>query len=64
MRENAQESEMRKTLLTTVAVAAVIGFGGIAQAQSQPGGETNKSTSGAAQEQKGGNVSGTQSRGG
>jgi Protein of unknown function (DUF1236) len=48
--------------LTTVAVAAVVGLGGIAAAQSQMGGDTNKSSSGAAQEQKSGEgKSGTQS---
>jgi hypothetical protein len=53
---------MRKSLLTTVAVAAVVGFGGIAAAQSQMGGDSNKGTSGAAQEQKSGEgKSGTQS---
>ena len=51
---------MRKSLLATVAVAAVVGFGGIAAAQSQMGG----GTSGAVQEQKsGGSMSGTQSGG-
>jgi hypothetical protein len=55
---------MRKSLLATVAVAAVVGFGGIAAAQSQMGGDSNKGTSGAAQEQKsGGSMSGTQSGG-
>ena len=55
---------MRKSLLTTVAVAAVVGFGGIAAAQSQMGGDSNKGTAGAAQEQKsGGSMSGTQSGG-
>jgi len=53
---------MRKSLLATVAVAAVVGLGGIAAAQSQMGGDTNKSSSGAAQEQKSGEgKSGTQS---
>jgi hypothetical protein len=57
---------MRKKLLATVAVAAVVGFGGIAAAQSQMGGESNKSgaTSGASQEKSGGSMSGTQSGGG
>jgi hypothetical protein len=56
---------MRKKLLATVAVAAVVGFGGIAAAQSQMGGESNKSgaTSGATQEKSGGSMSGTQSGG-
>ena len=39
---------MKKKLLATVAAAAVIGFGGVAVAQSQMGGESNKATSGAA----------------
>jgi hypothetical protein len=58
---------MRKKILATVAVAAVVGFGGIAAAQSQMGGESNKSgaTSGAThtQEKSGGSMSGTQSGG-
>jgi hypothetical protein len=56
---------MRKKLLATVAVAAVVGFGGIAAAQSQMGGESNKSgaTSGTTQEKSGGSMSGTQSGG-
>ena len=56
---------MRKKLLATVAVAAVVGFGGIAAAQSQMGGESNKSgaTSGATHEKSGGSMSGTQSGG-
>jgi uncharacterized protein DUF1236 len=56
---------MRKTLLATVAVAAVVGFGGIAAAQPQTGGESNKSgaTSGSTQEKSGGSMSGTQSGG-
>ena len=33
---------MRNKLLATVAVAAVVGFGGFAAAQSQMGGESNK----------------------
>jgi hypothetical protein len=57
-----EESEMRKTLLATVAVATVVGFGGIAQAQSQMGDESKKGTPGAMQEQKGGSMSGTRSR--
>jgi hypothetical protein len=52
---------MRKTLLATVVLAAVVGFGGIATAQSQMGGESNKSMSGATQEKGGGSMSGTQS---
>jgi Protein of unknown function (DUF1236) len=56
---------MRNRLLATVAVAAVVGFGGFAAAQSQMGGESNKATSGAAsgktQEKSGGSMSGTQS---
>ena len=43
---------MKQTLFATVAVAAVVGFGGVAAAQ-----ETNKSTSGSMQEQKGGSMS-------
>ena len=39
---------MRNKLLATVAVAAVVGFGGFAAAQSQMGGEPSKGTSGAA----------------
>ena len=52
---------MRNKLLATVAVAAVVGFGGFAAAQSQMGGESNKATSGATQEKSGGGMSGTQS---
>jgi Protein of unknown function (DUF1236) len=52
---------MRNKLLATVAVAAVVGFGGFAAAQSQMGGESNKATSGATQEKSGGSMSGTQS---
>jgi uncharacterized protein DUF1236 len=57
---------MRNKLLTTVAVAAVVGFGGFAAAQSQTGGESNKATpgatSGTTQEKSGGgSMSGTQS---
>jgi uncharacterized protein DUF1236 len=56
---------MRNKLLTTVAVAAVVGFCGFAAAQSQMGGESNKATSGATsnttQEKSGGSMSGTQS---
>lgn len=44
---------MKKKLLATVAAAAVIGFGGVAVAQSQMGGESNKATSGATQEKSG-----------
>ena len=47
---------MRNRLLATVAMAAVVGFGGIAAAQ-MGGGETNKNTSGSMQEQKGGSMS-------
>ena len=55
---------MRKSLLASVAVAAAVGFGGIAAAQSQMGGDSNKGTSSAAHEQKsGGSMSGTQSGG-
>ena len=53
---------MRNKLLATVAVAAVVGFGGFAAAQSQMGGETNKATSGAtsgATQEKSGGMSGT-----
>jgi hypothetical protein len=56
---------MRNRLLATVAVAAVVGFGGFAAAQSQMGGESNKATPGATsgktQEKSGGSMSGTQS---
>jgi hypothetical protein len=56
---------MRNKLLATVAVAAVVGFGGFAAAQSQMGGESNKATSGAtsgtAQQKSGGGMSGAQS---
>jgi Protein of unknown function (DUF1236) len=55
---------MKNKLLATVAIAAVVGFGGFASAQSQMGGESNKSTSGATsgtQERTGGSMSGTQS---
>jgi len=50
---------MKNKLLTTVAVAAVVGFGGVAAAQSQMG-DSNKSPS-ATQEKSGGSMSGTQS---
>jgi hypothetical protein len=50
---------MKKKLLATVAVAAVVGFGGVAAAQSQMG-DSNKSPS-ATQEKSGGSMSGTQS---
>ena len=54
---------MRNKLLATVAVAAVVGFGGFAAAQSQMGGESNKAPSGATstQQKSGGGMSGTQS---
>ena len=55
---------MRNKLLVTVAVAAVVGFGGFAAAQSQMGGELSKATPGATpttQEKSGGSMSGTQS---
>jgi hypothetical protein len=56
---------MRNKLLATVAVAAVVGFGGFAAAQSHMGGESNKNisgaTSGTTQERSGGSMSGTQS---
>jgi Protein of unknown function (DUF1236) len=52
---------MKNKLLTTVAVAAVVGFGGVAAAQSQMG-DSNKSPS-ATQEKSGGSMSGTQSGG-
>jgi hypothetical protein len=60
---------MRNRLLTTVAVAAVVGFGGFAAAQSQMGGESNKATPGATSgktqeksgDKSGGSMSGTQS---
>jgi hypothetical protein len=50
---------MKKNLLATVAVAAVVGFGGVAAAQSQMG-DSNKSPS-ATQEKSGGSMGGTQS---
>src|SRR6266702_5054632 len=37
-----RRAEMRNRLLATVAVVAVVGFGGFAAAQSQMGGEPNK----------------------
>lgn len=49
---------MKKKLLATVAAAAVIGFGGVAVAQSQMGGESNKATSGATQEKSGAGMNG------
>ena len=57
---------MRNKLLATVAVAAVVGFGGFAAAQSQMSGESNKATpggasSGATQQKSGGGMSGAQS---
>jgi hypothetical protein len=52
---------MKNKLLATVAVAAVVGFGGVAAAQSQMG-DSNKSPS-ATQEKSGGSMSGTQSGG-
>jgi hypothetical protein len=55
---------MRNKLLATVAVAAVVGFGGFAAAQSQMGGESNKAPSGAssgATQEKSGGMSGAQS---
>ena len=53
---------MKKQLLATVAVAAVVGFGGVAAAQSQMGGESNKATTGATSQEKGGaSMSGSQS---
>src|SRR6516225_7491290 len=64
LRENQRRAEMRNKLLATVAVAAVVGFGGFATAQSQMGGESNKATSGAtsgATQEKSGGMSGTQS---
>jgi hypothetical protein len=52
---------MKSKLLATVAVAAVVGFGSVAAAQSQTGGES-KSMSGATQEKSGGSsMSGSQS---
>jgi hypothetical protein len=53
---------MKRKLLTTVAVAAVVGFGGVAVAQTQSGGESGKSPS-ATQERSGsgGGMSGSQS---
>ena len=52
---------MKNKLLATVAVAAVVGFGEFAAAQSQMGGESNKATSGGTQEKSGGSMSGAQS---
>src|SRR5262249_60822786 len=64
LRENQRRAEMRNKLLATVAVAAVVGFGGFAAAQSQMGGESNKATSGATsgatQQKRGGAMSGGQ----
>jgi len=51
--EHRVENEMRKTLLSTAAMAAVsltVGFGGIAAAQSQMGNESGKGMSGTAPE--------------
>src|SRR5215471_7627748 len=61
--ENRGEQKMRNKLLATVAVAAVVGFGGFAAAQSQMGGEPNKAPSGATstQQKSGGGMSGAQS---
>jgi hypothetical protein len=61
--EPEEKSEMKNKLLATVAVAAVVGFGGFAAAQSQMGGDSNKATSGATQtqEKSGGSMSGSQS---
>src|SRR5262245_35701375 len=52
-----EESNMKSKLLATVAVAAVVGFGGVAAAQ-QTGGDSNKSMSGsgATQEKSGGSA--------
>jgi hypothetical protein len=64
LRENQRRAEMRNKLLATVAVAAVVGFGGFAAAQSQMGGESNKAPSGATSTQQksgGGGMSGAQS---
>src|SRR5215470_10380717 len=64
LRENQRRAEMRNKLLATVAVAAVVGFGGFADAQSQMGGESNKAPSGAssgATQEKSGGMSGAQS---
>ena len=58
---------MRNKLLATVAVAAVVGFGGVAAAQSQMGGDkatsgaTSGTTSGTTHEKSGAGMSGTQS---
>lgn len=54
---------MKQRLLATVAFAAVVGFGGIAAAQTSGGGEHNKSTSGSMQEQNGGGMSGQSAQG-
>jgi hypothetical protein len=53
---------MRNKLLATVAVAAVVGFGGVAAAQQSQMGDSNKSPS-ATQEKSGGSMGGTQSGG-
>ena len=50
---------MKRKLFATVAVAAAVGLGGVAAAQSQMG-DSNKSPS-ATQEKSGGSMSGTQS---
>jgi hypothetical protein len=51
---------MKKKLLATVAVAAVVGLGGVAAAQSQMG-DSNKSPSATQEKSGGGGMSGTQS---
>jgi len=51
---------MKKKLLATVAVATVVAFGGVAAAQSQMGGESNKGTPSATQEKSGGSMNGAQ----
>src|SRR6516162_3271841 len=60
-----RRAAMRNKLLATVAVAAVVGFGGFAAAQSQMSGESNKATpgasSGATRQKSGGGMSGAQS---
>src|SRR5215471_14290868 len=68
LRENQRRAEMRNKLLATVTVAALVGFGGFAAAQSQMGGESNKAPSGATsgatstqQKSGGGGMSGAQS---
>ena len=51
---------MKKKLLATVAVATVVGFGGVAAAQSPMGGESNKATPSVTPEKSGGSMNGVQ----